>query len=253
LSAVLYFFGKIVPYLLISCAFTFLYIFVPNTKVRFLPALTGGIFAAILWQSASLLFASFVAGSGRYNAVYSGFAITVLLLIWLYVSWLILLIGGRVAFYLQHPESVRRHAGVARLGTRLVLELALTIMLLVGYSFWRNEKPWTRAGLSARIQVPVEDINTALGGLLAHGFLVIAGESGNYLLPGGDLDSLSVYDLIRLVAVGEQDFHRHYDYAPPLQPVQDVLSRMDSAQEQALQDLKIKDLVRELGAQDKSG
>jgi membrane protein len=103
LGVLTYFFSKILPYLLIGGAFTFLYIFVPNTRERFLPALAGGIFAGILWQTASLLFASFVSGSGRYNAIYSGFAIIVLLLIWLYVSWLILLIGGRIAFYLQHP------------------------------------------------------------------------------------------------------------------------------------------------------
>jgi membrane protein len=251
LGTLVYFFGKILPYLLIGSAFTFLYIFVPNTRVRFLPALAGGLFAGLVWQSASLLFASFVAGSGRYNAIYSGFAIIVLLLIWLYVSWLILLIGGRIAFYLQHPESLRQHAGAPRLGARLELELALTIMLLVGRGFWRDDEPWSAESLAQRIQVPVEALNIVLGLLLSRRLLVLAGEKGNCLLPGRDLDTLSVRELIRLVAMGERGFHSHHDSTPPFELVRDMLSSLDSALEKALGDVSLKDLVRELENQDK--
>jgi membrane protein len=96
--------GQVVPYLLVVGAFTFVYRFVPNTRVRFIPALLAGIVAGLMWQSAGWAFATFVVSSARYSAIYSSFAILVLFLLWLYVSWLVLLIGADMAFYLQHPE-----------------------------------------------------------------------------------------------------------------------------------------------------
>src|SRR5699024_4293623 len=160
--------------------------------------------------------------------------------------WLILLIGGRIAFYLQHPESLRQHAGSPRLGARLELELALTIMLLVGRGFWRDDEPWSAERLAQRIQAPVEALNIVLGLLLSRRLLVMAGEEDNCLLPGRDLDTLSVRELIRLVAMGEGNLYTHRDRTPPFELVHDMLSRLDSALEKALGELSLKDLVREL-------
>src|SRR3546814_5180450 len=85
--------SRLVPYLLIIGVFTFLYSFVPNTRVNPRAALIGGVFAGALWQTGSLAFASLVAGATNYNAIYSSFAIVIFLLIWIYVGWMILLIG----------------------------------------------------------------------------------------------------------------------------------------------------------------
>src|SRR3546814_3460684 len=71
--------SRLVPYLLIIGVFTFLYSFVPNTRVNPRAALIGGVFAGALWQTGSLAFASFVAGATNYNAIYSSFAIVIFL------------------------------------------------------------------------------------------------------------------------------------------------------------------------------
>ena len=84
--------SKLVPYLLVSSFFTFVYMFIPNTQVRFKPALIGGLVSGIAWQSAGWIFATFVASSNNYAAVYSGLAILILFMIWLYLCWLILVI-----------------------------------------------------------------------------------------------------------------------------------------------------------------
>ena len=55
-----------------------------------------------------------MASSSKYAAIYSGFAILVLFMIWLYVSWLVLLFGASVAFYVQHPEYLVRWAPASR-------------------------------------------------------------------------------------------------------------------------------------------
>ena len=88
-----------VPYALVIVAFTFIYMLIPNTKVYFQSALAGGLVAGILWQSAGWIFASFVVNSAKYTAIYSVFASLIFFMIWLYLSWLILLIGCSISFY----------------------------------------------------------------------------------------------------------------------------------------------------------
>ncbi|MER3424528.1 MAG: hypothetical protein C4293_16220 [Nitrospiraceae bacterium] len=78
--------AQYVPFLLLCGVFTFLYKFVPDTDVRLGSALVGGITAAILWGIAGEIFAAFVAGSGKYSAIYSSFAILILFLLWLYIG-----------------------------------------------------------------------------------------------------------------------------------------------------------------------
>ena len=100
----LYLVSALLPYALMVGMFTFLYAFIPNTRVGMRPAFAGGLFAGLMWQSASYAFAAFVAGATNYNAIYSGFAIVIFVLIWLYLGWLILLCGCQVAYFAQCPH-----------------------------------------------------------------------------------------------------------------------------------------------------
>ncbi len=95
--------GRILPYMMIMAAFAFMYMFIPNTRVQLRPALIGGLVAGLLWNSVGWAFASFVVSSAKHTAIYSTFATLVFFLIWLYLGWLILLIGSNIAFYVQYP------------------------------------------------------------------------------------------------------------------------------------------------------
>ena len=112
------------PYGLIIASFTFLYLFVPNTRVRFIPALIGGALAGVLWAGGGALFTSFVVSVSRAEAIYSGFAIVVVAMAWLHLSWLILLLGDparvlRAASRVLAPrptraERIEHHTRAAR-------------------------------------------------------------------------------------------------------------------------------------------
>ena len=128
-------FSRLLLYLLVIAAFTFVYLFIPNTRVELGAALVGGIAGGIAWQSAGWAFAVFVATSNQYAAIYSGLAILVLFMIWLYLSWLILLFGASVAFYVQHPEYLFARGGEPRLSNRMRERLALSAMSLVAERF----------------------------------------------------------------------------------------------------------------------
>lgn len=105
--------GKSVSLALLVAAITLAYVFIPNTRVRWMPALCGALLAGVSWQLAGSVFASLVVTSAAYAAFYSGFAIVILFLIWLYVSWLILLFGAQTAYIVQHPDRAAQPNGAA--------------------------------------------------------------------------------------------------------------------------------------------
>ena len=116
-------FLKFVPYFTLWGAFTFLYFFIPNTRVKLTSALVGGLVAAVLWQTVGWGFAVFVASSTRYYAIYSSFAILLLFLLWLHVGWVIVLLGAQVAYahqYIRFYEGERRAFNQQPGGTRKI-------------------------------------------------------------------------------------------------------------------------------------
>ncbi|MGH8446636.1 MAG: YihY/virulence factor BrkB family protein [Solimonas sp.] len=198
----IYLLGKLVPYLLIIGLFTFVYSFMPNTRVKLTAALVGGVFAGIAWQTGSLVFASFVARSSNYNAVYSSFAILIFLLIWIYVGWMILLIGCQLAFYVQHPEHLKPRRVPALLSGRQMEYLALMVMALTGRRFIAGEPGYTQEELSLALGAEPEHVSRIVEHLIYNGLLTESGRTRTHLTPGVDLDSVSLARLWSLARTG---------------------------------------------------
>src|SRR5262245_33223305 len=144
----------LVPYVTLWGAFTFVYYFVPNTRVKIHSAMIGGLVAALLWQTVGWGFAVFVASSTRYYAIYSSFAILLLFLFWLHVGWTIVLLGAQVAYAHQHIlffQGDRQLLAQSPAGRE---KLALHTMLLVGRNFYHGIDPMTVTDLAAELQIP---------------------------------------------------------------------------------------------------
>ncbi|HXV82380.1 MAG TPA: YhjD/YihY/BrkB family envelope integrity protein [Candidatus Binatia bacterium] len=145
---------KWVPYLTLWGAFTFLYVFIPNTRVKLTSALVGGLVAAVLWQTVGWGFAVFVASSGRYYAIYSSFAILFLFLLWLHVGWVIVLLGAQVAYAHQH---IRFYEGERELLVNSPAgreKLGLHMMLLIGRNFFHGLDPLSVTALANQLYLP---------------------------------------------------------------------------------------------------
>jgi membrane protein len=198
----IYMLTQLLPYALIIAAFTFLYSFIPNTRVRLHAALGGGLLAGVLWQSASLLFAQFVARATNYNAIYSGFAIFLFLLIWLYVGWLILLTGCQLSFYMQHPEHLRPTRVAPYLSARNAEFLGLSIVALIGRRYIAGEPLQSREELLNELKAPPDHVDHVVEVLISGSVLAPAGRDQAGLLPGRDLDSLSVAELWKMIRRG---------------------------------------------------
>lgn len=235
--------SQLMPYLLIIAAFTFVYLFIPNTRVRIGPALLGGVVGGIAWQTAGWVFAVFVVSSNRYAAIYSGLAILILFMIWLYLSWLILLFGASVAFYAQHPEYLYAGAGEPRLSNRMRERLALSAMSLVTERFLTGAILPSLDDFTRQLGVPMHVLDTVLGALGRQALLLQGADEPARYLPARDPSAILVSDVLGAVrAAGEEEFLTP-DILPTSLAVETVLGRLETAQMSALGGMTMRDLV----------
>ncbi|MGZ8245275.1 YhjD/YihY/BrkB family envelope integrity protein, partial [Methylomagnum sp.] len=230
--------GKLLPTLFISIAFAFLYAFLPNTLVSLRAALTGGIAAGVAWRLTGGLFAEFVAGSTQYAAIYSSFAILIVFMIWLYVSWLILLLGVDVSFYAQHPRYLRMARRETQFGQARFRRVGLWIMALLAERFWRGEPPWTLAELTARLDLPDLAIADALERLRERGLVLPVEGSESAWVPAREPCVLMVADILAALEAEPGD-----DTGQPAAPVDGLLERLNGARNEALGEMSLKALV----------
>ena len=182
---------RFTPFFLVVAAFTFVYIFIPNTRVKFRYAFIAGLLAGISWQAGGMLFASFVAGSAKYAAIYSGFAVGIILLIWIYLNWMILLLGASLAFYMQNPGSVAKKRNV-QMAPELQERVALALMWMVAKPFSQGEPAPQQESLEHELRVPGEVTRRVSDKLIRAGVLSLAGSNVDQLVPGRELDLITI-------------------------------------------------------------
>jgi len=235
--------SQLTPYLLVISAFTFVYLFIPNTRVRFGPAALGGVVGGIVWQTAGWLFALFVASSNQYSAIYSGLAILVVFMIWLYLSWLILLFGASVAFYAQHPEYLYAKGGEPRLSNRMRERLAMSLLSLVAGRFLAGERMPSTAEFTRLLGVPLHALQTVLDPLEERDLIIQSGDDPPVYFPARDPSLISVRQVLETVrAAGEEHFLS--PEALPAPPAVDaVLKRMRQAVESSVGDMTLRELA----------
>jgi membrane protein len=154
-----------------------------------------------------MLFASFVADSARYAAIYSSFAIGIILLIWIYLNWMILLLGASLAYYLQNPSAVARRREV-RQSPELQEKVALALTWMVVRPFARGEPAPQQEDLEQTLAVPGEVTRGVSDKLIRAGILSLAGRHGDRLVPGRALDMISVRDVLDAVRADEDGIVR---------------------------------------------
>jgi len=235
--------SRLMPVLFVIGAFTVIYVFLPNTKVRIGPALAGGVVGGVLWQSAGWVFALFAAGSTKYAAIYSSFAILILFMLWLYLSWLILLFGASVAFYVQHPEYRVPESGEPRLSNRLRERLALILMSRIARHHLEGLNPWTAEALAQSLHVPLRAVETLLDGLVSGGIVVPTSDEPRAYVPARDLETVTAKQLLDQVRGAGEDRYLSVEALPAPEAVEDLLRRTDQAVETALERITVKDLA----------
>lgn len=233
--------SKLLPYLLVIGAFTVTYLIIPNTPVRLRSALIGGIVSGVLWETVGWGFASFIVGSAKYAAIYSGFAIVILFLLWLYLNWLVLLLGSSIAFYHQNPGYQTSSGARERPGFRRQEIMALEIMRLLGEGFQHGNNRWDEISLAEYFALPVETVNEVLLKLQGHGLVVKTGDDSPHLIPGRDLQTIFVKQVLDIIS-GDLESEQSVGIRA-CQPVLDVMQQFDNVAAEHFSKMTIKDIL----------
>jgi membrane protein len=185
---------RLAPYAMVVGLFTAMYLLMPNTKVRILPALGGALAAGILWAMVGKSFTAMVLYTSRLTLVYAGFAVVVAVFLWTYLGWLILLLGAQLAFYLQNPNYLRLGHAVLRLSNNEQERLALDIMARVAQGHRAGEAPWTVEQLARALGLPGIAISDMAGHLERAGLL--AQSDDGKLFPGREISHITLAEIV---------------------------------------------------------
>ncbi len=153
---------RVLPYAVIWIVFTFIYKFMPNTRVQLKSALIAGIIAGTSYQVVQLIYIYFQVGVGKYGAIYGSFAALPLFLIWLQLSWLIVLFGAEVSFAEQNVETYEFEADCLKVSHSFRDLLSLNIVHLCVKKFRQAEKALSADEISHELEIPVRLVRQIL-------------------------------------------------------------------------------------------
>jgi len=231
--------GKLVPFLIICGVFAFLYMFMPNTKVNLKSALVGGLSGGVMWATMAIIFTTFVVTAARTQNMYANFAVAIFALLWLYINWLVLLIGAQLAFYHQNPAFLRIGRQEPRLSNSMRERLVLNIMMLVGNAFRAGDRKIGARDISSALNIPTIALTPIGTALEEEGFL--ATTENEDLIPGREMSRMRLQDILAVVRVGgETGSYRDPSWS---QEVDALGSKLDHAVTGVLGDQTLADLL----------
>ncbi len=235
---------ELIPYALFVFAFTALYMFMPNTQVKFVPAAIAGLLAAVMWKFMGQLFGIFVVGAGSYAAIYSAFAALMLLMIWIYLGWLIVLIGAAMAYYIQNPSSQKISRKYRAMSGRVREKAALLICSEIGRSFYACEAPLTLYKLVRQVGLPFVIISDIAETLARAGILSITGKaSHSCYIPGCPFDEITVDEMFKKLHTVEENGGICYHNMKQSKAVDEILMSAETLVQQELAKKTLKNLA----------
>ncbi len=154
LSPLLVFLLRVSPYMLIWILFTLLYMVMPNTRVRFYPALVNGIIAGSVFQLIQWAYLTFQFGAASLGAIYGSFAALPLLLISMQISWTVVLFGAELTHAAQNIDLYRYGLEPKNISPYKRKLLSLYILSLLLKNFTESPSPLTAHQVSAQLKLP---------------------------------------------------------------------------------------------------
>jgi membrane protein len=221
-----------VPLVLIWIAFTLMYKVMPHVKTRWIPCLIAGAVAGSLFIFAQWVYISFQVGVSRANAIYGAFAAIPLLLIYMHVSFQILLLGAEIAFGIQHVNAFRSSKHLGIMSYAMKREIGLAVMDGVCRCFEQGGGQWKPEQLAVVADFPIEWVSRTVEDLVGAGLLVKAegGEKTGYV-PARSPGKLSALEVLRAMRGRPAEGYEH-DVLP--ETLRKDLELADRAQEELL-------------------
>jgi membrane protein len=178
--------------------FAFVYLFMPNTRVRLKSALLGGVVGGTLWWLIQMGHVGVQVNVAKYNALYSGLAAIPLFLVWVYLSWVTVLVGAELACAHQNEPAYRQLARAREFDHPLKQVVAIRAMARVAAAFLRGDPPLHPLQMSESLAVPERTLTEVFESMVEAKLLVFAEEEiddDSAVLPARDLDHIRIQDV----------------------------------------------------------
>lgn len=203
-------FLKILPFIITMLLFTFIYIYIPNTKVKFGSALFAGVISGLAFQIFQIIYISGQIWISKYNAIYGSFAALPLLLLWMQLSWFIVLIGVELSFSYQNIKKFSFERETDNISRRYKDFILLMIAGLITKRFEKGEKPYTANQLSETYRIPTRLTNDTLYFLQEIGIIMETPSDKDSVpayIPTIDINKITVtYVFEKVDEYGSEDF-----------------------------------------------
>ena len=162
---------KLLPYCTIWVIFTFVFIFMPNTKVKWGSGILGGIVAGTMFQVAQSIYINFQVGLTKHNAVYGGFAALPFFLLWLQISWLVVLFGAELSFAHQNVDTYEFEPDCLSVSSKYKRKLSLLVTHLLVKNFCSCRRPLYAGEISQKLEIPIRLVRQIIFELVECGIL----------------------------------------------------------------------------------
>lgn len=224
-------------------AIGFLYVFVPNTRVRMRPALISSLITTLIFLGWMRVFAVMQTGVARYNLIYGAFAAVPVFLFWMYVTWVILLLGAEFTFALQNSDTFQLESAADSASMRSRILVALMVLRRAGVSMATGKGFFDTTDFARKNKAPIRLINSVVATLVDKGYLAqVASRDAGYVL-------MRAPDTVRIRAlVGEMisDGGGHPEVEESLTldaPLKETLAKIESSLAQGFGDMTLGDMV----------
>ncbi|MBN1492733.1 MAG: YihY/virulence factor BrkB family protein [Candidatus Omnitrophica bacterium] len=186
---------KLLPYCVLWILFTFIYIIMPNTKVNLTAGIVGGVVGGTLYQLVQWAYITFQVGVSKYGAIYGSFAALPLFLIWLQMSWLIVLFGAEVSFADQNADTYEFEQDCMKVSHSFRRIVSLVIVRYIVKEFCAGKPPVLITELTEKLDIPIRLMRQLMYDLVECGILSEIKNNGNAAVayqPARDPEALSV-------------------------------------------------------------
>jgi len=193
-SPIIIFGIKLIPFIIVWFMFTFIYLLIPNTKINFKHAFIAGIFAGTAFQLVQWFYFTFQIGVSKYNAIYGSFAALPLFLIWVNISWRIVLYGAEICYSMGIDGSGVYNATKIEINAFNRKTCSLLVMHQIIQAFINKEEPLGIIELHHKLRIPNNVLNDVINNLMETR-LIFKTHKGRYV-PAQEINEYTVQHVI---------------------------------------------------------
>ena len=221
----------------------FLYVFVPNTRVRLRSALVSSLLTTVVFLGWMQMFTVMQTGVVNYNRIYGAFAAVPVFMLWMYVTWVILLLGAEFTFALQNSDTYQLESAADTASMRSRILVALMVLRRAGRAMAGEREMFDAAAFARQVKAPIRLINSVVATLAKRGYLAqVASRDAGYVLMRAP-ETIRIRDLVAEL-MHEGGGHAEIEGVLMLDaPLKETMAKIEAGVAQGFGDLTLADMV----------